>query len=297
MGDCLIAERRHRHNLAAASSHLPDHPKLGHCNTWVVDKVQILVEQNHGVVLHPRWNNAGDFRDTAETFVTVALHSEELHTALDRRVATLDKSISENLPGDLRFLAQAMGVALPFLPVRGKTECILFSKILLHEMNTFDVFAMSLLWIPHVDGKEVFPKLPGQLQQHYKKWKRNRAVQDAFSRMRRENDKLESLNKQLVPKDLRQEVAESGVVGCLPVEARLNFPMAVPPAPSTMASLSALLPAQQSRGMYVGTVFIGEQSFDYRPMPKKRKIRTCVSCHSDSCPGKAQRALCRYYKG
>jgi hypothetical protein len=45
------------------------------------------------------------------------------------------------------------------------------------------------------------------------------------------------------------------------------------------------------------TVFNGEQSFDCRPMPtKKRKRRTCITCHIDSCPGKAQRALCLYYK-
>jgi hypothetical protein len=304
LGDAIISERRHRHNLAAACKHYPDHPKLGHYDTWVVDKLQIYVERNHGVVLHPGWKNICDFRDTEESFVTVALHSEELHIALENHAGTLDRSkLLGELPSDLQFLARAMGVPLPFLPVRGKSECMLFTKIMLNHMDTFDEFAMSLIWIQHVDGKDILPKLPGQLRQHYKKWKRNRAVQDAFRRMRQEKEQLESINKQLVPEDLRCDA----VAACLPVDARITYPMAVPPTALAMPSLSAFLPAQQSRGMFVGTEYIGDIT-DALVLPrlapkpkqkesKKRKRKTCSTCHEASCPGSGNRILCRLNKG
>ena len=45
---------------------------------WEVDKIQQLVEENHGILLYPGWSNAEDYACTPEQFGTVALHSEEV---------------------------------------------------------------------------------------------------------------------------------------------------------------------------------------------------------------------------
>jgi len=57
LGDSLLTERRHRHNNRMAVLRIPDYPKIGHYNTWQVDKLQIIVKKNHGILLFPTWIN------------------------------------------------------------------------------------------------------------------------------------------------------------------------------------------------------------------------------------------------
>jgi hypothetical protein len=40
-------------NICMAILRIPDHPNLEHFNTWQFDKLQILVDKNHGVLLFP----------------------------------------------------------------------------------------------------------------------------------------------------------------------------------------------------------------------------------------------------
>jgi hypothetical protein len=64
------------------------------------------------------WNNASsDYRDTDESFVTVALHSEELHLALALKVREIGDKVKKAFSSDQKFLCRAMGVGVPFLPV------------------------------------------------------------------------------------------------------------------------------------------------------------------------------------
>ena len=42
----------------------------------IVDSLQLLVEENHGVFRHPEWSNTTDFKDTTEQFGTVSLQSD-----------------------------------------------------------------------------------------------------------------------------------------------------------------------------------------------------------------------------
>ena len=54
-------------------------------DTWKMDRLQILVEEDHGIVLFALiWVNGSDYRDTNESCVTVALHSAELEVALSK---------------------------------------------------------------------------------------------------------------------------------------------------------------------------------------------------------------------
>ena len=75
-------EFRHRLNHGVSERRRLGFPRLGHVDTWLVDSLQLLVEENHGVLLFPDWSNASDFLSTPETFGTVPLHSNELGAAI-----------------------------------------------------------------------------------------------------------------------------------------------------------------------------------------------------------------------
>ena len=84
--------RQHRHNQRISESQRLDFPIPGHYNTWEVDAIQNLVWKNHGIHLYTGWTNASDYRDTNESFGTVALQSPALQDAMDRRWAEIDQS-------------------------------------------------------------------------------------------------------------------------------------------------------------------------------------------------------------
>lgn len=138
LGDCLLAEQRHQHNVNKFEKHVVSCPKLGHFNTWQVDHLQILVEKNHGLLLFPGWVNATSYRDTEEGFVTVALHSKELDGASKVKAKTIDDEVKTGYSGNLRFLCMAINVDIPFLPVDGTDEYRLFSHLMLSEMSSFN---------------------------------------------------------------------------------------------------------------------------------------------------------------
>lgn len=81
LATALLDERAHRHNINVQTLRVANYPKFGHYDTWLVDKAH-LVRQNHRVNLFTGWSNASDYRDTNESFVMVALHSETLQEAL-----------------------------------------------------------------------------------------------------------------------------------------------------------------------------------------------------------------------
>jgi hypothetical protein len=325
LGDCLLAERRHRHNLRMAETRIADHPRLGHFNTWQIDKLQILVEKNHGVLLFPTWVNASDFLDTDESFVTVAIHSEELDKALKGRAAQISDEVKNSYSGDLRFMCHQQGIPIPFLPVDGKDEYKLFTRLLLFELKRFDENEMALKWIDFVDGVTIFPKLPHQLRKYHKHWERNHRVQNAVENMKSELDMLDALNKEHVPSDLAIE--ESGgdsddvmvshdddIVDTVEPGGLLSFPRAYLPPAMVPPTIQALRPAYERDGLFVGFDRIGENVIPEELPPllrfqgnrgpdvKKRQIRRCRLClrHGQSntakeCRGRNKRKDCPYF--
>jgi hypothetical protein len=80
--DYLLAERRHRHNHRCSEHRRFGFPILGHYDTWLIDQIQNLVLQNQDTVCYQEWSNASDYKETAESFDSVAIQNSSLHKAL-----------------------------------------------------------------------------------------------------------------------------------------------------------------------------------------------------------------------
>ena len=191
MSDALLSDRRHCYNHKINERKRLGFPKFGHFDTWLVDALQLLVEKNHHVLLYANWSNASDYKDTAESFGTVALHSTELHDAVE--AIELSNNIIENLSVEKKYLAQATSVKVPFLPLHATEEAKFFNRLVL-EMPQFDELLMSVMWCRHVDGLSVFPKLPVYLRLYYERWERNQRVRDAVHSSKNELQLLEMVN-------------------------------------------------------------------------------------------------------
>lgn len=110
MGDALFRERRHRNNIDVARRRYLNVPEFGHYDTWLIDLLQKLIEQNTGRLLFPNWQNVTDFQDTEESFVTVPLHSQGLQNKLDETVAAMkaaDVHWTPKWTADTKFLCEA----------------------------------------------------------------------------------------------------------------------------------------------------------------------------------------------
>ena len=138
MSDCLLGEQRHRHNHKVSEQRRPGLPVVGNYDTWLIDALQILVWRNHGVRLYSGWSNASDYKDTNESFDTVALHSTAPDTALKKQWNDKEKfnQSKVKLSRDLKYLAKAMGTDLPFLPFTTKEENMNHAECALDDRNS-----------------------------------------------------------------------------------------------------------------------------------------------------------------
>jgi hypothetical protein len=166
MSDCLLAEQRHQHNQQMLEQYQAGFPRLGHYDSWKVDLLQILVQKYHGRLLYPYWVSASNFRDTPESFNTVALH-------LLLKPSELTKKFGENFLPDLKHLCLWMGITVPFLPCHGMEEAKLFSKLMPTLPGGFNAEKMSIKWCKHVDGVKNLPKLPVYLCSLREAWEQN----------------------------------------------------------------------------------------------------------------------------
>ena len=176
MGHFLLGEFQHRYTHAMSERNRPGFPKFGHCDTWLVDELQVLVSENHGVLLYPAWSNTSEFAETPERAGVVPIQDEELTERVNNIVLDDDAFM---LTDDLAFLAKRTGVSIPFLPVSGRDEYELFTKLVLKQPGAFDEYEMALTWCDYVDGKTIFPKLPIYLRNHYEKFQKNQRIKDA----------------------------------------------------------------------------------------------------------------------
>lgn len=181
MSAALLQERRHRSNQAASQRHRMGFPKLGFSDTWMIDQVQILVEENHGVLLFPDWSNSYDYADTPERQGCVPIHSPELTDAINNISVDLTKV---KLSSELQYLAEQSNLKLPLLPVHGKPAYELFTTLLLKYPNFTDTDSqmMAIDWCDKVDGVDIFPTLPAYLRKHHTKWLRGRAAAVSWGR-------------------------------------------------------------------------------------------------------------------
>jgi hypothetical protein len=200
MSDCLLSERRHRHNHRCSERRRFGFPTLGHFDTWLVDQLQILVLANRGRVLYPNWSNSSDYRDTDESFDTVAIHSLELDEALKYEWENRINKQAVKLTSDQSYMCRRMGVPLPFLPFSTQEENQLFANCALADdfpMQNADEAAIA--WCKYVDGVTIFPKLPVHIRTHKEAFERNMRVKDCVERARSGKERLDELNNAVKP--------------------------------------------------------------------------------------------------
>ena len=206
LGDTLLRERRHRQNMDIAIRNYREYPQVGHYDTWDIDLLQTLVEQNLGKLIFPSWQRVSDYIDTPESLVTVPIHDPELHQALIEKWEELRLGGFEpDYTPDVEHLFACWGVPMPFLPVMKKEEFSYFSRIILSGiLPIFDAEAMALEWMKEVDGQTIFPKLPSQLRDYYKKWERNQRIKDATEAMENDQSRLDRFMRRHVPMQIEQ---------------------------------------------------------------------------------------------
>jgi hypothetical protein len=317
MSDALLAERRHRHNHKINENKRLGFPRLGHYDTWIIDLIQLLVEKNHNVLLYPDWSNSSDYKPTPESFGTVALHSHELHVALDE--VMLPEATTAKFTSEMKYLAKTMSVKVPFLPVHGASEARLFTRLVL-EMPTFDDVLMAIEWCKHIDGHLIFPKLPVYLRMYFERWERNQRVKDAVKNSKTELKLLEQVNEtnMLHPNsrilevatpdnedlvdgftddvcgDQDDDIAQSVAVAQAAQTCEASFrswPSVAIPTPILQPLFSATRSHHQLGAPVVGGVFIGLSDHLYPMKGEKkrgqrgkdiiaRKKRTCARCVS-----------------
>ncbi|KAG7374501.1 hypothetical protein IV203_013596 [Nitzschia inconspicua] len=208
---------------------------------------------------------------------------------------------------------------LPFLPVNGKDEFRVFSRIMLRaDFARFDSEQMAHLWMEYVNGYTVYPKLPSQLREYHKAWERNKRIKRAEERMKTDSEMLKSFLESKVPIEIeeRRSLAvseneyqqnlysqESGRI-TLP-EARLpnQFPVVLPyyfrlqpheprPTVGNIPMLVALAPTV----MGGAAKRRGERLKDKKSR-KKRRCGTCLTLEKGNstalqCPGRSRPAYC-----
>ena len=89
-------------------------PDIGHYDTWIIDAMQILYQQNCNVLLFQDWSNELDYIETPVSFETIASHNYGLQDLLDNAIINYDNL---HLTKDQKCIAKAMGTTLPFLIV------------------------------------------------------------------------------------------------------------------------------------------------------------------------------------
>ena len=151
----------------------------------------------------PSWPNTADFAATSERFGTVPIHSEvlgkELAKLKDKFTPTGQKQLTaeaiRKFTTDQRFLCLRMGTIAPFLPVHGEQECRLFDSLIRTTCNDLNMDKMAIEWCTHVDGVDIFPKLPVYLRTHYSSWIHSENVRQAVRRAASGDAALKMLNE------------------------------------------------------------------------------------------------------
>jgi hypothetical protein len=191
MSVVLLSERRHRQNHHCSERRRAGFPRVGHVDTWELEELQSLVYRNHGFLLYPSLTNSSEYATTSETFDTVALQNFEVHEALKERCKEIAPT---KLSHDLKYLCNAMGTDLPFLPFSNDDEKMKFSQYARHNLPIKDDIAAVEWCRRFVDGDKIMPKLPCHIRIHIDKWDRNQRIKESFVRSATGRNKLEELN-------------------------------------------------------------------------------------------------------
>ena len=323
-----------RSNHSQAERRRHGFPKLGHCDTWLIDALQNLVLKNHGALLYPNWSNASDFRDTDESFGAVALHNQPLHDAVDAAYERIKKdeemAIEEattdgmskaerkcaiakiprmKLTSDQKHIAGSMGVPIPFLPFHGEKEHKARARFLLDPATPKDDEARAIAWCELVDGIDVMPKLAVHFRNAAKQIERNERIKRAVRNARDASAMLSALNAATLQpaqeatiqaEDQSSETPNSNNLPGGFVAPRQHGALQ-PPIPAARA----VVPTQIVGGTSIGTsnhstAQVARRHGQRGNDAKKRAPRTCKNCKkyggpSETCKGRGPRGLCQHF--
>ena len=322
MSDCLLREKRHRHNQNVSEKRRSGYPRIGHYDTWLVDLLQLLVMKNHDKRIYPDLSNTSEYLFTDESFDTIALHSRMLDEAVRKRYSELDKR-SIKLTGDQKYLCKVMGTPLPFLPFSEEKEYKAYARYVVDGIVPKDHEDAAIAFCPFIDGTNIFPKLPSHMRTHHDQWEQNQRVKESVRKVAQKNDKLKLLNEKIVPRcestNSNRATIESGgnpirhLEDSLPVLHVPTRNQIVPGGMIPMPSPQAII--HTSRSMIVGGVSIGNSlgsdGGDKYPRMAKKKgrppgsknvkgvgvgTRSCGRCGNRGCrgAGKPGRDGCEY---
>ena len=129
---------------------------IGRYDTLLIVFLQQLGLANHEVILYLHLSSASNFRDTDERFDTVALHSLDLHRAVESRCTRINwKKV--RLTREQKSICNAQGIKLPLLPFATLEEKSLFTRhySIISKKREME---LAIWWCNHVDGVRIFSK-------------------------------------------------------------------------------------------------------------------------------------------
>lgn len=306
MSDCLLAERRHRHNQGCAERRRFGFPTIGHFDTWLIDQLQNLMMENHGFHLYPTWSNSSDYKDTDESFDTVALHNYELHEALNKKCGNVGTEIK--LTREQKYLCSAMGTPLPFLPFHGEKEKKKFATYILENNSNVDENFAAIEWCAFVDGVDIFPKLPVHFRNHMAKWEKKQRIEDCVLNTKKGAEKLAELNKALgcttqsTVASISTEKQQDGPQDTLRHQPIFNKIDAAPSLPLPRIEAMHNLPHTVVGGTFVGNVACVNTETKFRGKDRSAgRKRACKKCNANdgvnmyACKGRGRRGVCEFF--
>jgi hypothetical protein len=294
MSSCVLAEYRHRYNHRCSERRRLGFPRIGHVDTWLIDKLQNLVHKNHGRLLYPDWSNASDYKDTDESFDTNAIHSRNLHDALKEKWNAMsdEQKASVKLTSDQRFICREMNIDLPFLPFATVEEFQAYNAFVVEGIPS-DEEAAAIEWCKKVDGVRIFPKLPVHLRTYRERWERNQRVKDAVKRAKSGSEKLKELNETLTPAvDERENVTQQNAIPARPLPAITTKALTNEPYVITAGTSIGNLPIDAAK-----VSKSGKRGKDRRPRGSRR-CSVCLKCNGQdpsTCKGRGNTDLCVYF--
>ena len=320
LADCLLAEKRHRHNQHIAERRRAGHPIVGHFSLHKIDQLQDLYLENHATVLYPGWDSASAYKQTDESFDTIALHHVELQDALKARREQLGEV---RLTNDMQYMCDAMGVPLPLLPFskEGKEERQLFVKMMLQHDGPIDEVKLALEWCKHVDPeKNIHAKLPCHIRVEVANFDRNQRIRDTMKKAKSGIDALNELHDKISPTILEDSNANEAPANDSPPAPAISTPTNAAPPQKRNASSAGLshtlqepmlprpfpIPPPQAlhTAPYVqhGGMIVGRIPLPIVPMPIARRTNVCTLClnnggqYANTCPGRGSHNHCLYYE-
>ena len=298
MMDCIMADLRVRRNIISSRKYRPGFPKFYHCDPWLIDAIQNVVEARRGILLYPNWTNSSDLSPTPERHGFVNLPSTDLTAAIKSHTDTLDPE-KFRLSKDMKYVATCIGTKLPYRPFSSADELRLYAKLRMAldrdvKASMTDAefeLAMCHSIIPYVDGVHVFPKTPVYIRQMEKRYLERKRIGAAVETMIDDLDALNKLNnvtatvlmnRQVLPNTLTNGVIDEKDNGGAKVR-RLCLPP-IMPRPNVGVCGRMI---QQFGAVVAGNIIVREREpvESLRPMKrmrandrKKRKERHCRKC-------------------